>query len=148
MILTPIYANVPGHLPPPHSSPFPGDHSPPPMSGGEPGLCGLTNNQWHMVLIFSIPRGQLILYSLSFPYSLKSDLVSCACSTVLIALLIALLISWFNGSEISFLWLRVQDCADLTRMGTSPAFLFRASHDADELSLPVKYLTSTHPKRL
>jgi hypothetical protein len=26
------------------------------MPGGEPGLCGLTNNQWHMVLIFSIPR--------------------------------------------------------------------------------------------
>ncbi|KAI0272887.1 hypothetical protein BGY98DRAFT_936581 [Russula aff. rugulosa BPL654] len=91
MILPPLYADVPSHLPPPHPPPFPGDSSPSPIPGGEPGLCGLTNDQWHMVLIFSIP--------------------------LLLALGIAFVISWFNGSEISFLWLRVQDCVKSTRMG-------------------------------
>ncbi|KAF8470903.1 hypothetical protein DFH94DRAFT_769957 [Russula ochroleuca] len=33
-----------------------------------------------------------------------------------IALLIALVISWLNDSEISFLWLRVQERAKMTRM--------------------------------
>jgi hypothetical protein len=67
MFLPPLYANVPRHLPPPPPHPppfpgapppppFPGAPPPPPMSGEEPGLCGLTNHQWHMVLIFSIPR--------------------------------------------------------------------------------------------
>jgi hypothetical protein len=65
MFLPPLYANVPRHLPSPPPPGFPGAPPPPPflgapppphMSGEESGLCGLTNNQWHLVLIFSIPR--------------------------------------------------------------------------------------------
>jgi hypothetical protein len=56
MILPPLYADVPRHLPPPLPPPFPGAPPPPPMSGERPGLCGLTNNQWHMVLTFGILR--------------------------------------------------------------------------------------------
>lgn len=67
MILPPLYADVPSHLPPPHPPPFPGDSSPSPIPGGEPGLCGLTNDQWHMVLIFSIPREWAIHPCLSTP---------------------------------------------------------------------------------
>jgi hypothetical protein len=88
MFLPPLYANVPRHLPPPPPPPppfpgappppFPGAPPPPHMSGEEPGLCGLNNHQWHMVLIFSIPREWAIYpFRRSLPYSLKRDLVSC-----------------------------------------------------------------------
>ena len=80
--------------------------------------------------------GQFILFRRSFPYSLERDLVSYACSAVLVALLIALIISWLNDSEISLLWLQAQDRVKLTRMGAYPPFLFCA-HDTDELSLSV-----------
>jgi hypothetical protein len=140
MFLPPLYANVPRHLPPPPPPPFPGAPPPssgppppppsfpgapppPPVSGEAPGLCGLTNNQWHLVLILCIPREWAIHpFRRSFPYSLERDLISYAYSAVLFALLIAIVISWFNGSEISLLWLRVQDRAKLTRMGTFPHF--------------------------
>ena len=65
MFLPQLYANVPRHLPPPPSPPFSSGHPrppfsggapPPPMSGEQPGLCGLTNHQWHMVLTFGILR--------------------------------------------------------------------------------------------
>ena len=155
MLLPPLFANLARHLPPPPpppfsdgppAPPFPGAPSRPPLSGEETGLCGLTNHQWHMVLTFGILREWAIRpFRQSFPYSLERDLVSDACSAVLVALLIAFVISWLSGSEISFLWLRMQDRAKLTRMGAFPTFLFRASYDTDEQSLSVT-LTSIHPK--
>ena len=154
MFLPELYANVPRHLPPHPPPPSSGGPSPPPflgsppsspMSGEEPGLCGLTHSQWHMVLTFGILREWAIH---PFPPILsiltRKDLVSYACSAVLVALLIALIISWLNGSEISLLWLQAQDRVKLTRMGAFPPFLFCA-HDTDELSLSVT-LTSIHPK--
>jgi len=78
-----------------------------------------------------------MLFCRSFPYSLERNLVSCTCSAaVLIALGIAVVISWLNGSEFSFLWLRVQDRAKLTRMGAFPTSLFRTSHDTDHVCHP------------
>jgi hypothetical protein len=57
MFLPQLYANVPRHLLPPHPPPpFSGAPPPPAMSGEEPGLCGLTNNQWHIVLTLGILR--------------------------------------------------------------------------------------------
>jgi hypothetical protein len=65
MFLPPLFANLTRRLPPPPPSPFsdgPPSHPflggppPHPFSGEEPGLCGLTNHQWHMVLTFGILR--------------------------------------------------------------------------------------------
>ena len=46
--------------PPPHPPPSQGPRSslpppPPPLPGDKAGLCGLTGDQWHMVMIFLIP---------------------------------------------------------------------------------------------
>ncbi|KAH9990292.1 hypothetical protein BJV77DRAFT_1069026 [Russula vinacea] len=99
------FTDVPRTTPPPSPPP---SFSPHPLPGDTPGLCGLTGDQWHMVMVLSIP-----------------------CDIV--ALLIALVISWFNDSEISFLWLRMQERAKMTRMGASHVFPSHASHDPDEL---------------
>jgi hypothetical protein len=65
MLLPPLFANLAPHLPPPPppplsdgypAPPFSGGPPRPPLSGEETGLCGLTNNQWHMVLTFGILR--------------------------------------------------------------------------------------------
>ena len=133
MFLPSLNANVLRHSPPPSSPPIPGTPPSPFMHGDESGLCGLTNNQWHLVLIFSIPREWAINPFPPILSILKRK--RCACSAVLVTLLIALVISWLKGSEISFLWLRVQDRVKLTRMGAFPTFPFRTSHDTDELSL-------------
>lgn len=89
MLLSQLTANIPRHLPP---SPPPFSGGPPPLPLSEkPGPCGLTSHQWHMVLTFVL----LLLFALS----------------------IALVISRLNDSEISLIWLEVQDRAKLTRMG-------------------------------
>lgn len=93
MFLPPSYTNVLSHLPPPPGPPPPGAHPPPPFPGApppplapgdQPGLCGLTNDQWHMVLIFSIPRewAKFIPFRRSFSMLIRSGVVCvfCFCS--------------------------------------------------------------------
>ena len=112
-------ANVPRHLPSPPPSPLPGD---------EQGLCGLTGDQWHMVMKFSIPREWAIHYIPPILSILMRYSVSRACSTVLLPVAIALLISLYKEAEISFLWLGVQDRFNTIRMGaysTSISFIAR-----------------------
>lgn len=120
---------------PPPTSPPPG-FPPPPPPGDKPGLCGLTGNQWHMVMIFSIPcKCAITLPHPSLPFILKNG-TSFAVFAVLIILLIVLVISWLNSSEITFIWLRAQERAKTARMGTFP-FLFHMLYDSDELSITV-----------
>ena len=170
MFLPPSYTNVLSHLPPPPGPPPSGAHPPPPFPGApppplapgdQPGLCGLTNDQWHMVLIFSIPCKWAKFTPLPvilFHMLIMSGVCVCVCvcvrsfcSAVLIALLIVLVISRINDSEISLLWLGVQDRFKLTRMGTfPPSKVFYSAHrtmltESCYRLLSVA-LTSIHPK--
>jgi len=88
----PPFADVPRATPPPPPPSFPPTgFSPPALPGDKPGLCGLTGDQWHMVMIFGIP--------------------------LLIALFIVLIISWLNSYDICSMWLRAQERAKMARMG-------------------------------
>ena len=108
---------------PPPTSPPPG-FPPPPLPGDKPGLCGLTGNQWHMVMIFSIPcKCAITLPHVSLPFILKNG-IRFAVLAVFIILLIVLVISWLNSSEITFIWLRAQERAKTARMGTFLLFYF------------------------
>jgi hypothetical protein len=123
------FTDVPRTTPPPSPPP---SFSPHPLPGDTPGLCGLTGDQWHMVMILSIPCEWAFFSADRFHAYNKSN-VRLPVLAVSFALLIALVISWFNDSEISFLWLRMQERAKMTRMGASHVFPSHASHDPDEL---------------
>jgi len=75
--------NVPRAAAPP--PPFPT-----PSAGDKPGLCGLTGDQWHVVMILAI------LFSIIFA--------------------VVIVVSWLTSKEIGFLWLRVQQRAEIARM--------------------------------
>ncbi|KAH9960190.1 hypothetical protein BC827DRAFT_1155967 [Russula dissimulans] len=73
------------------SSPPPFPPFPPPLPGDKPGLCGLTGDQWHVLLIF------LVL--------------------ILLVLPIALIVSWHKSKDPCFLWLEAQQRAEMARTG-------------------------------
>ncbi|KAI0299533.1 hypothetical protein BC826DRAFT_966974 [Russula brevipes] len=80
--------------PPPQPSPQPAVSQPSvtPVLGNKVGLCGLTANQWHMVLIFGVPP-------------------------LLIVALVAIVVSWITSKDIFMLWLGVQQRVETARMG-------------------------------
>ncbi|KAH9961445.1 hypothetical protein BGW80DRAFT_1463798 [Lactifluus volemus] len=80
-------------LPPPPPPPSSLLDKPPPFPShppGKPGLCGLTSDQWHIVLILLL--------------------------ILLFAFLIGFVVASVQSERISQLWLRVQGQAEVTRM--------------------------------
>src|SRR5712672_2453776 len=98
---------------PPHPSPFP-----PPLPNDKPGLCGLTGHQWHILLIFIFLRESV--FTFPNPGGLGAVLTShlrALRSTVLLALPVALIFSWYKSKDPCLLWLEAQQRAEVVRKG-------------------------------
>ncbi|KAI9509981.1 hypothetical protein F5148DRAFT_1282380 [Russula earlei] len=77
---------------------LPSDVSPPtttpalvgPLSGDRPGLCGLTGDQWRVLLIFVV--------------------------LLLLILPVMIIVSWQQSKDCSVLWLQLQESVEMARM--------------------------------
>ncbi|KAH9983709.1 hypothetical protein BJV74DRAFT_797305 [Russula compacta] len=111
---------MPSPPPLPSGSPPPSP-PPPPLSGNAPGLCGLTRDQWHVVLII-------------LPF-------------ILLSLIVPIIVSWLRSEDIGFLWLRVQRRAETTRAGLREKLFGHLLTENDLRDPRIALDSSVNPRR-
>ena len=91
-----------------------------PVPGEEGGFCGLTGDQWHLVLLFIVLPCEFDLegFPRIFSASAHAFRPPPTLSVVLLALLVVLTISWVKQEDIALLWFGAQERAEMTRTGT------------------------------
>jgi hypothetical protein len=112
----PPLTGLPQATPALHPPPIPGGRLPPPFLGNKPGLCGLTSDEWHLVMKICIPGGQL-------PFSADRSMLIKSVAALFIVI-IAIIILRLNSYKIEDLWFWVQEHAKMTRMGKLPDLYF------------------------
>ena len=95
--------------PPPGREHPPG---PPPPFPPDSGLCGLSAQEWHGVLIFVLSREHQST-------RVRPVLVTLAHSAaVMFVFLIAVVVAWVRTEDVSKMWLQAKDHVGVTRTGT------------------------------